>query len=105
MSRYNLSARDDARLSVVVGYDNPLETYFAHVILPGPEDNLEIEDENILIVGNRIGEIKSVEDLAKIISGFADIPYNIKKRLIEDQAQPYELSPLQIKMREWGLTQ
>lgn len=91
-------------MDVCVGWDDPLETFFAHVIRPGPEDDLEIEDENILLVGNQIGEIRSVDDLANIISKWADIPYYIKKSLLEDQAQPYELSPLQIKMRSWGLT-
>lgn len=105
MSRYNIYPRDPANadLELCVGYDQPLSTLFAHVIKPGPPEDLEIEDEYILMVGNRLNEIKSVDELAHLVSRWSDIPSDIKRRLISDMAKPYERSALQNWMIKEGL--
>lgn len=104
MLRYNLSPRnpEDSDLDICIGWDAPLSTFFAHVIRTGSSDDLEIEDV-LLMVGNRLNEVQSVEDLANLLSAYTDIPYSIKNQLILDMAKPYERSPFQDWMIEKGL--
>jgi hypothetical protein len=110
LSRYNLNARTDGNLEVVVGWDASLSTFFAHVLYPGREydptlnvDEEEFEDKFVLMVGNRLGEISSVDELAKILSPYTDIPYNVRKQLNIDSVQPYQRSAFQTWMIEKGL--
>ena len=101
MSRYEIPARDP-NLRVVVGWDNPLKTFFAQVIRPAPiyddENDDEDEDESMLLwVGTEPCAVVTVDDLATHLAPFADLASDIVNQLRADgiagRVQP--LGPLQ----------
>ena len=63
MSRYKFKGRDP-RHTIVIGWDNPLETFFAQVWDGEPGDDYGVE----LWIGCEIGEIEDVEELAEIVA-------------------------------------
>ena len=60
MSRHEIRARDQA-LSAVVGWDNPLQTFFAQVARPERADDEDDDDPMLLWVGTEPGEVTTVE--------------------------------------------
>lgn len=84
MSRYYIPSNDPTFYSCAVGYDNPLQTFFAHVEKMAVDEN---EDETLFVNGQLSGEISSVEDLQKTIAGYAEIPPYIREKLLEDKAK------------------
>jgi len=80
MSRYKFKGRDP-RHTIVIGWDNPLETFFAQVWDGEPGDDYGVE----LWVGCEIGEIEDVEVIAEIVAPYAEIPAEVVARLVEDQ--------------------
>lgn len=106
MSRYAIRPHTDASLSVVVGFDHPLSTFFANVIRPAAEDDPSYaEDEIVMMIGCFTAEVTTVDKLADIIRCYAYIPNEVREAMERDAQQPYELSPLQVKLRSWGLVQ
>ena len=81
MSRYAFPAVDDDELAVSVGWDPPLQTFFAQVEPPGG-----VGPEGLLLwVGTTDGEISDVAHLAQSLSDWGDIPLELRGRLEEDR--------------------
>jgi hypothetical protein len=80
MSRHTIPARD-SKHSVTVGWDPPLQTYFAHV----KDWTRDEEDEMVLRVGGWFGEVQSVSALAVAILGYADLLPAMAQTLASDR--------------------
>jgi hypothetical protein len=81
MSRYHFPAQDP-RLTVVVGWDNPLATFFAQVCDPSIED----EDEAcVLWLGTAPQAMPTVATLQAQLAGWATIPAALVARLTHEQ--------------------
>jgi len=80
MSRYDITPRDP-RYTVVVGWDGPMRTYFAHVKDP----SLDEEEEMVLWVGGLFDEVKTVTELAKAIARYADLSFDMVATLLVDR--------------------
>lgn len=89
MSRYAFAARDDDELPVSVGWDPPLQTFFAQVEPPGGVG----PEELLLWVGTTDGEITDVVRLAKAVSEWGEIPTAPWRRLEEDQCRTADSGP------------
>jgi len=89
MSRYSLPAQQPG-LTVTVGWDNPLCTFFAQVFDPSIE-----EDACLLWIGTAPGAIPTVAALQAQLAGWAAIPPDIVDRLTRDQQGATPPTPLQ----------
>ena len=85
MSRHEIPARDRS-LSIVVGWDNPLQTFFAQVAQPKAPDDDEDDDPMLLWVGTEPREVVTVEDLARHLAPFADLSDETASQLRADRA-------------------
>jgi hypothetical protein len=95
MSRYRIPAQDPA-LTVIVGWDNPLVTFFAQAFDPSIEDEAEAD---LLWIGTALREIPTVAALQDQLNGWATIPPDIVDRLTRDQQAATLPTPLQ----RWAL--
>jgi hypothetical protein len=90
MSRYSIPAQD-SDLTVIVGWDNPLLTFFAQVF------NASIEDDDeacVRWIGTAPQAISSVAALQAQLVGWATIPADIVDRLLRDQHAATPPTPL-----------
>ena len=85
MSRHEVPARDQT-LSVVVGWDNPLQTFFAQVARPERADDGDEDDPMLLWVGTEPREVTTVEDLAHHLAPFADLATEMAEQLRAERA-------------------
>jgi hypothetical protein len=83
MSRYTIPSKDPLNFHCVVGYDDPLQTFFANVETLVVDE--EREDDLIFANGYTSQEVKSVDELQNAISQYADIPPYIREKLEEDK--------------------
>src|SRR5215475_15361507 len=81
MSRYSLPAQQPG-LTVIVGWDNPLMTFFAQVFDPSIEEDAEA---CLLWIGTAPEAIPTVAALQAQLVGWATIPPAILDRLLRDQ--------------------
>ena len=88
MSRYEPQARAEAvgthgPLTIAVGWDAPLNTYFA----AGHRDNDNIDDEHrvILWIGTSYGEIADPKTVIDAIDPFADVDADLAATLHADR--------------------
>lgn len=86
MPRYELRGREP-HWSVVVGWDNPLQTYFAQFW----DDRLngvgeENGEEPVLWVGCYYAEVPTVSDLQHWLGEYVEIPPDIREQLRQDRA-------------------
>ena len=95
MSRYRIPAQDPA-LTVIVGWDNPLVTFFAQAFDPSIEDEAEAD---LLWIGTTLREIPTVAALQAQLADWATIPPDIVARLTRDQQAATLPTPLQ----RWAL--
>jgi hypothetical protein len=95
MSRYSFPAQDPG-LTVIVGWDNPLTTFFAQAFDPSVEDEAEAD---LLWIGTAPREIPTVAALQAQLTGWATIPPAIVACLTRDQQAATPPTPLQ----RWGL--
>jgi len=95
MSRYRIPAQDPA-LTVIVGWDNPLVTFFAQAFDPSIEDEAEAD---LLWIGTTLREIPTVAALQAQLADWATIPPDIVARLTRDQQTATLPTPLQ----RWAL--
>ena len=95
MSRYSLSAQPPG-LTVTVGWDNPLCTFFAQVFDPSIEEDA---DACLLWIGTAPGAIPTVAALQAQLVGWATIPPAILDCLTHDQQTATPPTPLQ----QWAL--
>ena len=91
MSRYRIPAQDPG-LTVIVGWDNPLMTFFAQVFDPSIEDD---EAACLLWIGTAPEAILTVAALQAQLVGWATIPPDIVDRLTRDQQAATPPTPLQ----------
>ena len=91
MSRYHFPAQDP-RFTVVVGWDNPLATFFAQVFDPSIEDD---DEADVLWIGTAPQAISTVAALQAQLAGWATIPADIVDRLTRDQQAATPPTPLQ----------
>ena len=89
MSRYRIPSKDKTH-ETYVGWDNPLQTYFAQVI----DENVD-KEWVIFWVGGVPGEVSTVHSLEESLKEYADIPLDIKEKLQVDFNKRTEPTPLQ----------
>lgn len=80
MGRITVPAKADAGVEIFVGWDRPLETYFATVLQPGEEDDIVL-----VWLGTRIGEVSDASQILAAIEPYADAPDNLGAQLEEDR--------------------
>lgn len=92
MSRHTLTPRD-ATHEVVVGWDGPMQTFFAQVFrtVAGEED----DDTPLLWLGCAQGEVREPEDLATPLAPWAALPAEVIALLRADRAASAAPTPLQ----------
>ena len=91
MSRYSVPAQHPA-LTVTVGWDNPLATFFAQVFDPSIEEDAEA---CLLWIGTAPEAIPTVAALQAQLAGWATIPPAIVDHLTRDQQAATPPTPLQ----------
>lgn len=84
MSRYELKARPDTpRVGrAVVGWDRPLQTYFAQVFTLDDDD----EEEATIWEGTSLRELPKAADALALVSPHAIVPDDLLARLEVDEA-------------------
>lgn len=92
MSRHEIPARDQT-LSVVAGWDNPLQTFFAQVARPERADDEDEDDPMLLWVGTEPREVITVEDLARHLAPFAELTAEAVEQLRADRAADADRGP------------
>ncbi len=109
MSRYIITAKDPHTHICLVGYDKPLQTYFAQVLERATFDAEELrdmkaeellyDDENIALwIGTNPFEIGTTNDLQSRLAQHAMIPEAVCMQLEQERAQSPELTTLQREM-------
>jgi len=91
MSRYRIPAQQPG-LTVIVGWDNPLLTFFAQVFNPSIEDD---DEACVLWIGTAPQAISTVTALQAQLADWATIPVDIVDRLLRDQHAATPPTPLQ----------
>ena len=91
MSRSSLSAQQPG-LTVIVGWDHPLTTFFAQVFDPSIEEDAEA---CLLWIGTAPEAIPTVAALQAQLVGWATIPDDMVDRLTRDQQGATPPTPLQ----------
>lgn len=79
----------DKHTECLLGWDNPLQTFFGQVYRIDEEgERVDLYEEDcvekdgtILWVGASVGEIATVEDLAARLRPFVELPRDVKDRL------------------------
>ena len=115
MSRYTFNG-GEPRHKVVVGWDNPLETFFLQVWdeqraaaalenLDPSEDGRtrkegDKEPEPVFCVGMKTGEVPTVEALRVLVGPFGEIPATIFVQLQEDVGRRERPTALQLRVRK-----
>ncbi|MDJ0390198.1 hypothetical protein QMO56_18975 [Roseomonas sp. E05] len=89
MSRHELPAKRPGT-SVVIGWDNPMMTFFAQVF---DEQAEEGTDPVLLWIGTRHGEVTRREDLAKPLTPFAELTAPQLEQLRADRAADLDRGP------------
>lgn len=84
MSRYELKAKPDTPRVVraVVGWDRPLQTYFAQVFTLDDDD----EEEATIWEGTSLRELPTADDALALVSPHAIVPDDLLARLEADEA-------------------
>lgn len=99
MSRHEIPAKR-ADVIVSVGWDSPLQTYFAQVEQKDPSD----EDEGILLwVGGSPKEIQTPEALAGALAAYADLSAETIAALRADFVADLDRAPTPLQRRRLGL--
>ena len=101
MSRHNLDAIDANRYALIVGWDNPLCTFFAQVWdLSKDEDDHDDDERCVFWVGDESGSVPSVEALSSAIADYAVVPVELREQLERDRTESQPLTRLQRSMLE-----
>jgi hypothetical protein len=81
MSRHTIPAKDDGH-EVVVGWDQPLLTFFAIVY---DKSKRGTDDDIVLWKGTRPREIYEVEDLRRVLGKYAKLGSEMRSTLYGDK--------------------
>lgn len=79
-------------VEVIVGWDNPLQTFFAQVLDPDQPDD---QNESLFWTGTRPAQITSIEALEEHLQPYAPLPDDVRHRLEQEYAARTEPTPLQ----------
>lgn len=81
MSRHDLSAKAECPhvVRACVGWDRPLQTFFAQLFTR--TDDESVEGEATLWVGTAPGELSSPAAAIALVAPYADIPADLEARL------------------------
>ncbi|RIA46193.1 hypothetical protein DFR49_0726 [Hephaestia caeni] len=90
MSRYELdplseAVADHGALSIAIGWDAPLNTYFAMVLRDG--DDVDDEHRDLLWIGTRYGEIADPDAAIEALRPYAVIRNGLAAELTADRLQ------------------
>jgi len=91
MSRSSIPAQNP-RWTVVVGWDNPLATFFAQVVDPSLDDE---DDAYVLWLGTAPQAIPTVAALQAQLAGWATLPAALVAQLTREQQAATPPTPLQ----------
>jgi len=97
MSRYVLPAHDPT-LRVTVGWDPPLQTFFAQVVRPTTAPHAD--GRLVAWIGTRTQEIPSVVQLGRQLAAYAAIPPATQARLAREQRASRPPTALQVRLRQ-----
>jgi len=89
-SRRSIPARAPD-LTVVVGWDNPLSTFFAQV--GRIQDDDDPRDPILLWIGGELGEVGHAEQLAGPLAPYAELTSEIVEQLRADRAADADCGP------------
>ena len=89
-SRRSIPARA-ADLTVVVGWDNPLSTFFAQV--ERNQDDDDPRDPILLWIGSELGEVAQAEQLAGPLAPYAALTPGLIEQLRADRAADADRGP------------
>jgi hypothetical protein len=95
MSRYRIPP-NDPRYEVIIGWDDPLETYFATVF-----DTTVDEDDDtacVLWEGAALRAMPTVDVLQACLQAYTTIPSEIRTQLHHDRTNSRPRSPLQERL-------
>ena len=81
MSRYQVAAKDPEKYAITIGWDTPLQTYFAQVVRKDTDRDWDMA----LWAGTHPRELHSVAELQETIKPYADIPRETQNALACDQ--------------------
>ena len=94
MSRRHLTACQPG-YPVVVGWDNPLSTFFATVTREQDAD--DDRDPVVLWVGGYAGEVRAPEDLGRPLAPYADLTQEVVAQLRADCAACADRGPTELQ--------
>ena len=100
MSRHSIAGKEPG-YQIDLGYDNPLQTFFAQVWGPVVETDEEEEPEPVLWVGTTPQAIKSIADLETAIAAYGTLTPALRVQLYEDLVASPGPSQLQRAMWQW----
>ena len=96
MSRRHLTACQPG-FAVVVGWDNPLSTFFATVTR---EQNTDDDaDPVVLWLGGYAGEVRTPEELVQPVAPYADLTPEVVAHLRADRATCIDSGPTDLQRR------
>ena len=78
-------------LTVVVGWDNPLSTFFAQV--ERVQDDDDPRDPILLWIGSAVGEVAQAEQLAGPLAPYAELTSAIVEQLRADRTADADRGP------------
>jgi hypothetical protein len=84
MSRYVLAPRSEehSHLRIVIGWDDPLNTFFAQVF--NPEIDEDDPGYEVLWIGTAYQEIHDMDKVIEALAPWAVVPQDIRSKLRED---------------------
>jgi len=85
MSRYTIQA-DTEGYQIELGWDNPLQTFWAQVWGPWADETEEDEQEPCLWIGTQPEALPTVSALDVALAAYVKLPLALKVRLRRDQA-------------------
>jgi hypothetical protein len=80
-----------SHLTVVVGWDNPLTTFFAHV--ERVQDDNDPRDPILLWIGSELGEVAQAKRLADPLAPYAELTPPLVEQLRADRAADADRGP------------
>lgn len=87
-------------LEVVVGWDEPLRTFFA-IVEDFSREETDEQDTVLLWLGTTYDEIKDISELQRLLAPYATVPDDIVRQCQQDSGQPFNPSPLQRQVESW----
>ena len=100
MSRYSVEAKDPEKFTVIIGWDRPLQTYFAQVIRKDSDRDWDMH----LWSGCNPRELNTVAELQDAVRKYAEIPQETQSALQRDEEMGRDAShPYIVEARGGGI--